>query len=429
MKERIKLEKANKTEDKATKESQQKRKNQNDAVGQKKKKKPETDDQAKIDREKDKKVKEKEDKRKKKEEEQRRKDFLLEAKKAQAAERWSSTALHATNFTPEPLRRASNPTAMPHVPVQLTTPAEPSITAPHTTPSQLTDSSSCRIPPSRTIPPSSRTTTPSSCRIPASHKTPPASGATLPSSCRIPSSSHTQDQATPSPHTAKPPARRQATTPQTSVTSRCASDLRRGIHFMSPEDFSSDDEHSEGSDTGDSRELTDEVGSCGSCCKEQNVEIEALRKRLEKLHRRLNIALKAKTVGEVIKNRPPAGVLDAALAAEYKMVEVMEGSGVYWYSHQRAYCSAFKSWSGYINASIDIFFSKDTLAASCAMGNEKKSNGHQPLNQVIIQALIGKACSKFAKDGPTPSQVVQKINMKCVEARRPPRSRRPTREK
>ena len=72
------------------------------------------------------------------------------------------------------------------------------------------------------------------------------------------------------------------------------------------------------------------------------------------------------------------------------MVDVMEGSGVYWYSHQRAYCSAFKSWSGYINASIDIFFNKDTLAASCTMGNEKKSNGHQPLNQVIIQALIGK---------------------------------------
>ena len=73
-----------------------------------------------------------------------------------------------------------------------------------------------------------------------------------------------------------------------------------------------------------------------------------------------------------------------------QMVEVMEGSGVYWYSHQRAYCLAFKSWPGYINASIDMFFNKDTLAACCAMGNEKKSNGHQPLNQVIIQALIGK---------------------------------------
>lgn len=54
------------------------------------------------------------------------------------------------------------------------------------------------------------------------------------------------------------------------------------------------------------------------------------------------------------------------------MVEVMEGSGVYWYPHQRAYCSAFKNWPGYINASIDIFFNKQTLAASSAMGNEKK---------------------------------------------------------
>ena len=30
-------------------------------------------------------------------------------------------------------------------------------------------------------------------------------------------------------------------------------------------------------------------------------------------------AVKAKTVGGVIKNRPPAGALDAALAAEYKV--------------------------------------------------------------------------------------------------------------
>lgn len=283
MKERIKLEKANKTDDKATKEGQQKRKNQKDAVGQKKKKKPETDDQAEIDREKEKKAKEKEDKRKKKEEEQRRKDFLLEARKAQAAERWSSTSLDATNFTPEPLRRASNPTATtPHTPVQLRTPAEPTVPAPHTIPSQLTDLSSCRTPASGTI------LSPSSCRTPASGPTPG-------SSCRTPASSQTPNQATPSPHTAKPPARRQATTPQTSVTSRHGSDLRRGRHFQSPVDDSSDDEHSEESDgdTDYSTRLTDEVRSCGSCCKEQNVENEALRQRLEKLHRRLNIACKS----------------------------------------------------------------------------------------------------------------------------------------
>ena len=78
----------------------------------------------------------------------------------------------------------------------------------------------------------------------------------------------------------------------------------------------------------------------------------------------------------------------------------MEGSGVYWYSHQRAYCSAFKCWAGYINAAIDIFFTKETLAVSCAKGNDKKSkkgSGHQPLNPLIIEAVIGKSnyiCSR-----------------------------------
>lgn len=37
--------------------------------------------------------------------------------------------------------------------------------------------------------------------------------------------------------------------------------------------------------------------------------------------------------------------------------------------------------------------------------------------------LLGKVCSKFTKDFPTPSQVVQKINMKYVEVRRPQRPR------
>ena len=40
----------------------------------------------------------------------------------------------------------------------------------------------------------------------------------------------------------------------------------------------------------------------------------------------------------------------------------------------------------------------------------------------IIANFPGKACFKFSKEEPTPSQVVQKINMKCVEVRRPPRS-------
>ena len=74
------------------------------------------------------------------------------------------------------------------------------------------------------------------------------------------------------------------------------------------------------------------------------------------------------------------------------MIEVTEGAGVFWYSHQRAYCSAFKSLTAYINKTIDMLFTKETLAASCAMGNEKSKNGagNQPLNPLITQSLIGK---------------------------------------
>ncbi|XP_074629352.1 uncharacterized protein LOC141886962 [Acropora palmata] len=54
------------------------------------------------------------------------------------------------------------------------------------------------------------------------------------------------------------------------------------------------------------------------------------------------------------------------------MIEVMEGGGVFWYAHQQAHCSAHKSWQSYINAAIHMFFKKETLAASCAIGNEKK---------------------------------------------------------
>ena len=55
-----------------------------------------------------------------------------------------------------------------------------------------------------------------------------------------------------------------------------------------------------------------------------------------------------------------------------QMVEVMERSGVYWYPHQRAHRSVFKNWAGYINAAIDIFFTKETSAVSCTKGNAKK---------------------------------------------------------
>ena len=66
-----------------------------------------------------------------------------------------------------------------------------------------------------------------------------------------------------------------------------------------------------------------------------------------------------------------------------QMAEGMEGSGVYWYPHQRAYCSAFKNWPGYINASIDIFFNKQILASASAMGMKKTARMEAPIRHLI----------------------------------------------
>ncbi|XP_044183061.1 uncharacterized protein LOC122963613 [Acropora millepora] len=40
---------------------------------------------------------------------------------------------------------------------------------------------------------------------------------------------------------------------------------------------------------------------------------------------------------------------------------------------------------------------------------------------VLARLREGKVCSKFSKESPLSSQIIQKINMKCVEARRPQR--------
>ncbi|XP_044170791.1 uncharacterized protein LOC122954976 [Acropora millepora] len=100
-----------------------------------------------------------------------------------------------------------------------------------------------------------------------------------------------------------------------STSSKNSSEPRRGLHFQSSLVMtdSSENESDEECDATD-------LGSNASCCKQQKLENEALRKRLQKLHKRLNIALKAKTVEGVVKNRPVAGILDTSLAIEYKVI-------------------------------------------------------------------------------------------------------------
>ena len=292
MKERMKLEKAKKNGDKG----QQKRKNQKDDAGQKKKKK--SDNQAQNDKENDLKAKEKEEK--KKEEEQRRQTFLQEARKAQAAQRWPSTSEsdsdvtivspQRAHFTPVPLHRGSGSStllpppqdvpstssapsdhqtnqlsATPLTTEQDTTPSLLQHTTPvlHTTPAQRTTPAQHTTPAQRT--PAQRTT-------PAQHKTP--AQRTTPAQRATPAQS-----TTPAQHTNTTPAGRKQVAPP-----------RRGIHFQSAVDDSSDDEVSEEDEDGC---VADESSSSGSCCKEQKMENEALRKRLDKVHRRLNIACKS----------------------------------------------------------------------------------------------------------------------------------------
>ena len=118
--ERLQLEKAKKNKEKTTKTTQdpkvqQKRKNPKDFADQQKKKKK-TKVQSQSGREMQQKEKEKEEKKQKKDEEQTRQKFLLEARKAQATKRWSSTNSELTivsplntSFRPEPLHRANRP--------------------------------------------------------------------------------------------------------------------------------------------------------------------------------------------------------------------------------------------------------------------------------------------------------------------------------
>ena len=68
---------------------------------------------------------------------------------------------------------------------------------------------------------------------------------------------------------------------------------------------------------------------------------------------------------------------------------------MFWYPLQKAYCFAYKGWTGHLNAAVDIFFSKATLKDSCAKEQELKTNngsGCQALNPLIVGTLIGKLC-------------------------------------
>ena len=65
---------------------------------------------------------------------------------------------------------------------------------------------------------------------------------------------------------------------------------------------------------------------------------------------------------------------------------MINGSGVYWYAYQKAYCSASRDYAEYVNAAVELFSSKEVLAKSCAKG---KSNSFAPLNETAVNAIVG----------------------------------------
>lgn len=244
MKERVHLEKAQKNNAKEDSRAQQKRKDPEDSTdGQKEKK------QADNAQEKEKKAKEREEKRKKKEEGQERQKHILEARKAQAAARLATscnnlTETEVTIFTPQPI-------------------LQPSITP-------SSNSQSCDS--NHTRPPLSRQT--------SKQLTPPAHPTFhVPS----PDSDQNVNSTQNSLHsTGKTPLR-----PNKSAT---PSQPRRGLHFQSAiEDYTNDEVSDEGEE---GLEGSVRISNSSNCCEDHKLEVEALRKCLDKVHKRLNIACK-----------------------------------------------------------------------------------------------------------------------------------------
>ena len=240
------LEKAQKNNAKEDSRAQQKRKDPEDSTdGQKKKKKKQADSA----QEKEKKAKEREEKRKKKEQDQERQKHILEARKAQAAARLATscnnlTESEVTIFTPQPILQ------------------------PSTTPSSNSQSRN-----------SNHTRPPLSCET-SQQLTPPAHPTFhVPS----PDSDQNVNSTQNSPHsTGKTPLR-----PNKSAT---PSQPRRGLHFQSAIEDYTDDEVSDEGEEG--LEGSDSISNSSNCCEDHKLEVEALRKRLDKVHKRLNIACK-----------------------------------------------------------------------------------------------------------------------------------------
>lgn len=246
MRERMRQEKANRS--KGGEAQQKKRQPEEKTGGQKKKQKTQKQTESVI--EKDQKKKDREEKQKKGEDQEWQR-FLLEARKAQAASRRTANANvndpASATFTPQPIHQTD------------------------------LDSS----PPCQSSQPS--TLTPFACQ-PSTSSTP----ATLNASCIGHNTNSCIISPESTPKGSLPAKKTLPARPNTAWSkSKCASEPRRGLHFQSAVVDSSDEEVEIITD-----DTETDITNSGSDCKELRLEIKALRKRLEKVHKRLNIACK-----------------------------------------------------------------------------------------------------------------------------------------
>jgi len=279
MKERMRLEKAKKNEKQPERVAEKKRKHPGDRsteLHQHEKSKKRNDD-----KENEQKAKEKEAKKKKKEEEKQRQNLLLQTRKSQAAARWASASPLTSNnhqmeeevtilddlnptpaagFTPVPIRGGSSTT-------------QASVSSSSKEQDECFDDTA--------VTPIVGHKTCSGLPTSKQKKgTPQFKGLHSASSN---SKSPTLSIASTSKETIQPP---EETPRRSSNKQRSDCDPRRGLHFQSSMvDSSSEEEEETEYGTEDNPEVAH-----GNCCKEQQLENEALRKRIQKLHRRLNIA-------------------------------------------------------------------------------------------------------------------------------------------
>ena len=294
MKVRVRLEKDKKSD---------KRPNSDTTVSQpsqkKKRKHPENSagDQDKEKQLKEKQLKEKDDRKKKKEEEKQRQALLVETRKAQAEARWASNTQSSCN---SPEGQEVMVAADVHV-LAASRSAESTSLLPsvHTDHSDRSNQANCW--PNTALVPSLQS---SNTAHRTQHKHPiTLSAARSQSIQRARVSSHSNlspvssNMCTPQTNTSLQRNRQTPVltkTPENSFTpsSRNSNnnEPRRGLHFDSARqvaEVSSDEEDASPDDP-----VEDDHGHENQCCREQWLENKALRNRLQKLHRRLDIACK-----------------------------------------------------------------------------------------------------------------------------------------